>query len=321
VSTLFQSLGEPTLRRQMQPVHSTTADVAYQRAAALGGLLSEGDPKDLAVILDLPGEEAVAAAAALAERFWPVFDFGNWPHPRGVVPSHQTLGAALYYSPRFRAAASRLAPDAPPVFVLDSQRLNPYGDDPERFDNRYLAQLPSAENLRALGIRRLMYVRPPGAAATELDDLNDDFVAFEQAGIEVRFVSLGDFTADSSSGSTHYFWGGSPSTHILFWPTYGRYLPSPRGPTTLPGPPPGARSPTTSLPRSTRFEPRPSVEYRPARRDTMFSSRTIGGRTGVGKQKPSGFGMVSVRKGGNTGTYRTTGRSGSFGRYRGSHGA
>jgi hypothetical protein len=306
VPTLFQSLSQPSLRAELEPVHSATGGVAYDRASALAEVLRDGDSSDLAVILDLPGEDTVAAAAALADQFWPVFGFGNWPHPRGVVPSHQTLGAALYYVPRFRASASRLSPERPPMFVLDSQRLNPYVDESSLFDNRYLARLPSAENLRGLGIRRLMYVRPPGSDATELDDLNDEFVAFEAAGLDVRFVSLGDFMQAPSAGPPRYYWGGSPSTHVFFWPSYGlrRFDP----PTT---PSPGF------APRATRFEPRRNLEYRPVRRDTMFS-RTIGGAPGIGKQKPSGFGLVSVRRDTATGVARTSGRSGSFGRYSGS---
>jgi hypothetical protein len=73
-----------------------------------------------------------------------------------------------------------------------------------------------------------------------------------------------------------------------------------------------------SLPRTTRFEPRPSTEYRPAKRDTMFSSRTVGGTPGVGKQKPSGFGLVSVRGGRSVGVAGGSRRSGSFGRFTGS---
>ena len=41
---------------------------------------------DVALVLDLPGPEAVAVAAALAPCFDPVFVFDNWPHPLGVVP-------------------------------------------------------------------------------------------------------------------------------------------------------------------------------------------------------------------------------------------
>ncbi|HEX7501488.1 MAG TPA: hypothetical protein VF524_14490, partial [Polyangia bacterium] len=49
--------------------------------------------------------------------------------------------------------------------------------------------------------------------------------------------------------------------------------------------------------------------FAPSPRPTMFSSRTVGGLSGVGKQKPSGFGRVSYRAGGGG-----FGRSGSFGR-------
>jgi hypothetical protein len=312
VATLFQSLVQTTLREQMTPVHAASDDVTYARAAELSKLLAEGDAKDVGVILDLPGEDTVAAAAGMAEHFWPVFGFGNWPHPRGVVDSHQTLGAALYYLPRFREAAASLASDRPPVFVLDSARLTPYTDDPNRFDNRYVAKLPSVENLQALGIRRLIYVRQAGSEAVELDDLNDEFVAFKDAGLDVRMVSLGDFQQDERSADRRYYWGGSPGAHFLFLPMYG-FGPSARvGSLSRP-------SGVDSLPRQTRFEPRPSTQYRPTKRDTMFSSRTVGGTPGVGKQKPSGFGLVSMRGDRTVGAPGTSRRSGSFGRSTGSY--
>lgn len=305
VSTLFQSLSQQTLREQMRPVHATSADATYARASALSGLFAGADANDLAVILDLPGEDTVAAAAALSEHFWPVFGFGNWPHPRGVVDSHQTLGAAIYYLPRFRETAATLSPDRPPVFVLDSARLTPYVDDPNLFDNRYVGRLPSAENLRALGIQRIFYVRPAGAEQVELDDLNDDLVAFESAGIPVRFVSLGDFTTDERSADTRYYWGGSPLSHVFFWSSYGfRDAMPDRGPVSpRPGPVDVAR---------------PSVQYRPTQRQTLFSSRTVGGISGVGKQKPSGFGLVSMRQDRSVGVVGPQ-RSGSLGRFRGSY--
>jgi hypothetical protein len=322
VSTLFQALDQDSLRAQMRPVHSWAGDVAHERARAFAELLREADPRELAVILDLPEEESVAAAAALAEERWPVFGYGNWPHPRGVVDSQHALGAALYYLPAFLRAKAKIPSDRAPMFVLDSTRLAPYGDNPEQFDNRYVAKLPSAENLRALGVRSVMYVRA-GAPAVELDDLNDDFVEYGEAGIDVRFVSLGDFTAGTPSADAgvaerprHYF-GGSPATHLLFWPMYAsRGFPSsmPGGPSIPVGPvgPVGPRG-------STRFEPRPNVQYRPAPRDTLFSARRVGGMAGVGKQKPSGFGLVSRRGGRLVGPPGSFERSGSFGRSSGNY--
>ena len=62
--------------------------------------------------------------------------------------------------------------------------------------------------------------------------------------------------------------------------------------------------------------PMPHVGPQPALRPTIFSSRTLGGGTGIGKQKPTGFGRVSVRASRSTGSITgiRSGRSGSFGR-------
>jgi hypothetical protein len=47
----------------------------------------------------------------------------------------------------------------------------------------------------------------------------------------------------------------------------------------------------------------------------MFSTRAVGGIAGVGKQKPSGFGRVSIRTARSSGAISVSkGRSGSFGR-------
>ncbi|HVI24327.1 MAG TPA: hypothetical protein VM691_12635, partial [Myxococcales bacterium] len=56
--------------------------------------------------------------------------------------------------------------------------------------------------------------------------------------------------------------------------------------------------------------------YRAVQRPTIFSSRTLGAGSGVGKQRPSGFGRVSVRASASSGkiTSVNKGRSGSFGR-------
>src|SRR5262249_13730502 len=123
--------------------------------------------------------------------FTPVFTFANWPHPLGVVPAHQTIAASLYYLPMFAAAANVRAPDAPPLFVLDANRLAPYGGADKQFDNRYFVKLPTAAQLAALGVRHVLYVSAD--ATQELDDLNAALVALCQKGVDVKMVALGDF--------------------------------------------------------------------------------------------------------------------------------
>jgi len=248
----------------------------------------------------------VAVAAGMAPGFDPVFVFENWPHPLGVVPSHLTLGAVLYYRPLFMRLRASRSGSAPPVFVLDRNRLARYTDEETQFDNRYVARLPTASNLKALGIGRLLYVAPDKSDMHELDDLNADFVAFRDASIDVKVMPLSDLMrpAQQAAQRPAYYYGGYPNTHFLFWNTYGWRSPAPGRPALVQRAPP-------SLPQVSR-----GAEYRPAPRPTIFSSRTLGGGAGVGKQKPSGFGRVSVRASKSTGSVTAvrTGRSGSFGR-------
>ena len=73
-----------------------------------------------------------------------------------VVPSHLTLAAALYFAPLLEDL--KHSGPRPPVFVLDSNRLAPYIDAADDFDNRYIVELPDAQAFGRLGIRYLLYV-------------------------------------------------------------------------------------------------------------------------------------------------------------------
>jgi hypothetical protein len=254
--SLFQSLESPrngALRFAMQPVFTPEMALAHRRGEALLSLLLDehGCRSDVALVLDLPGPESVAVAAALAPCLDPVFVFDNWPHPRGVVPAQETLGAALYFLPSFerdRASRVRAEITGAPVFVLDRQRLTPYGDDPSLFDNRYFATLPPREVLAQAGIRHVLYVTPDEQVTLESDDLNEDLVAIDESGIDVKMLALSDFSeaplpnwpAEPSCGSDPVvmgpalYFGGSPGAHGCFAFWYGWELPSLGGPGVLP---------------------------------------------------------------------------------------
>lgn len=326
VPTLFQSLATPSsqsLRDLLRPIHTTEMGVATERSKGLLALFEAVDwPKDTALLVDLPGPESVAVAAAVAERFEPVFTFDNWPHPVGVVPAHLTLAATLYHLPALRKAKAANAA-RPPAFILDGNRLNPYEDDASHFDNRHLAKLPTAQNLTALGVKHVLYLVPDARHREERDDLNTDFVELDKAGIDVKIVAMTDFSrlaadpgATAATGATHthhYHYGGYGWAPLLFWHSYGWYTPMPR---YAAGAPP---MPATARP--------PGASYRPAPRPTMFASRTVGGMSGAGRSKPSGFGRVSYRAsrdgrfaGASYGAGRHS-RSGSFTRSRSSSSA
>jgi hypothetical protein len=207
-ATLFQSVvgyqGVPTLSARslweaLRPIYTPGMDVAFKQGQALADLFAKQEETTLttAVLVDLPGPESVAFAAALASRFEPVFTFDNWPHPLGVVPAHLTLAAAVYYQATFRQLAQQRRLPAPPVFVLDRQRLSPFNNEAREFDNRYVAKVPTAEQLRKLGLQRVLYVVPGGSTPLqELDDLNEDFVAWRAAGLDVKLVAANDFRPD-----------------------------------------------------------------------------------------------------------------------------
>lgn len=298
VQTLFQSpaalprstpAGDPApfipLRDALRPIFTPAMDLAYRRGRGLASLF-KGVPAGAALVVDLPGPEAVAFAAGAAQVFDPVFTFDNWPHPRGVVPAHLTLAACAYYQPLFvRARVARVL-GAPPMFVLDSRRLNPYSDDATQFDNRHIARLPGDNALGPLGVKRVLYVVPAASTTQELDDLNDDFVLYDASHIDVKLVAASAFAPDPAGtplptgagvpdpeDSPPYYYGGRADAHTWFWKDYPWAETDARA----------ARPPA---------EESPGKNYKPRPRATAYSSGAPGGS--LTRPRPPTFGTVPV---------------------------
>ena len=236
VSTLFESLGAVPLHKAegdpeniapleqvVTPIYTPEMARAYAQGSALATLLSKTPHEPLLVIVDLDGPSAVAFAAGASIGLSAVFSFGNWPHPRGVVKSHRTLAAAVYYQPLF----AQLTPgELPLLMVLDRQRLATYSDDATQFDNRYAARVPGASVLANWGVRRVLYVTPSAAHIEEPWDLSEDFAAYGASGIDVKLMSADAFSPDYSAPAvaenapSPYYYGGRPQTHGWFWRDY-----------------------------------------------------------------------------------------------------
>ena len=342
--TLIQALQASSLREQMRPIITGAMRDAFGRGETLRrDLLSQvTKAEETLFIADLPGPEAVAFAAGMAGWADIVLDFENWPHPLGVVRSHETLAVLLYYAAYMQERKKQLPASAPALLVLDSQRLEPYTDDSAQFDNRYVATLPSASALQQRGIKHVMYVVPGREQQHESDDLNDDFVAYKGAKIKVALFPLSDMQKVSEqvqkpqpdgttrpAQETRYYYGGGLESHLGFLLLYSFLAPRPMVYYPAPYPYPvggttpggwGGRGVTLGEVR------RPSTaapSYEPASRPTMFSGSRVGGQGGVGRTKPSGFGRVTVRSSGgrisgfgpsSSSSGATSGRSGSFGR-------
>ena len=297
VPTLFQCVanaGQSPFVRSLTMVRSAAMVAAFAQGEAIRELFEYAEqPARWALLIDLPGPASVAFAAGLQPFADAVFVFDNWPHPRGVVPAHLTLAAAVHYRPRFAPDARRRG--APAAFVLDRNRLNPYQNEPDRFDNRYVARLPDAPFLRERGVERVLYVVPAGVEK-ELDDLNERFVAWRAAGIEIKLLSLGDVQPEAPRPATvadtkpapapRYYWHGSPAYHWWFWNHYAwASRPSPIAP---------QRPPTSSL----------GSGYAPSRRTTLFGGGARVGQTNVTRSEPD----------------RSSGGGGSWGRSSGGFG-
>jgi hypothetical protein len=224
VPTLFVALANPAnaeLRESITPIDTPEMEEAYRRGRSI-----RVPSKDLAVVVDLPGPDAIAFSAALADRFIPVFDFDNVPHPAGVVPAHETLAAVLFELPRFENQ-KRLRPrGARPMFVLDANRDNFYAEETEVFDNRYPVKMPDCLILSRMGIRRLLYVYEDGEQIVDACELDDLVVARNPFLDELEptwgfvgppnVIALDNlwWTSGTAAGSEGWigggYWGGSP---------------------------------------------------------------------------------------------------------------
>lgn len=320
VSTLIQSLIHVSLRRSMYLLYTPEMKIAYARGLGMRELIANSaDAANTLIIVDLPGPEAVAFGAAIADVAALALTFDNWPHPLGVVPAHHTLGALLYYGHEVQQKKSALPQTPPLAMILDSNRLALYTDADEQFDNRYAAKIPSAEQLTGLGITHVLYVNGNAGLKQETDDLNVDFTAYQDKNIDISMLPATNFQPSAndvkpidtvsqapatahnrSSGVQPYYYGGGYSHSYMFFYHYSTFH-------TMSSLPPQSAAPRMSVSR-------PAYSATP--RTTLFSSATRGGASGVGRTKPAGFGKVSTRTSSRTGrvTGVRSGRSGSFGR-------
>ncbi len=174
----------------------------------------DGAPKrsadvSTAVVIDLPGAEAVPWGLAFARRGWrpvPLYNavpggFATFTAPGGLdTPVIETTSALI--DVRFIVRAMRCATpllrdlaiseDRPPVFLLDADRRVGVGAPlPGRFDNRSISlptDFPSAVFLRSRGIERVVLVQ-----RTELEpqeDLAHTLLAWQEGGLTILAKSL-----------------------------------------------------------------------------------------------------------------------------------
>lgn len=170
--------------------------------------LPEGEPRDLAIVADLPGEDAIHYGLALLQRGYrpvPVIDGSPGPDRDPLIPIHSSPVGAANKSASIvdmrglllalcqgaaRLREMKLAPDAPPAFLLDCKRMTGAAYVIEgAFDNRWMVfpqDFPSSRFLRDHGIRRVAFVhdtfltQPPDDLAHVLLRWQEDGIAIER---------------------------------------------------------------------------------------------------------------------------------------------
>ena len=139
-----------------------------------------GDGSRNCIVVDGPGEAAIALGALLAEQgFAPVVLFNGVTATRDpLIRNDGVVRALVSLRPRL------VAENPSPAFLLDSRR-NSGVPTPGKYDNRWLTfpqDFPSAGRLQVAGIKRCyLLADPPGVA----EDLAHVLRRWQEAGIEI----------------------------------------------------------------------------------------------------------------------------------------
>ncbi len=185
----------------------TGAHEADLRAGAHLAEVFAGKALQCLVVIDAPGNRSVAFAAGACTTFEPVLILDNWPHPAGIVPAHRTLGALAAFEPELSAGAAHRPAAPPPLFVLESERIQPLYDPVQSFDNRYFATLPPAKVMRDWGFTRALLIVTGEGWLPESPDVGVTFAEYAAAGMATRVIGLDHFGWDGkyAKGRASFF--------------------------------------------------------------------------------------------------------------------
>ncbi len=113
------------------------------------------------VIIDLPGDKGVKEGLALARmglRPVPLYNGVYGDSPSSMIIKVDAIVLALFNGAD-ELVECKIRPDAPPVFLLDSNRMLGNGKQPGKYDNRWCVfpqDMPSAEFLASQNIQNVI---------------------------------------------------------------------------------------------------------------------------------------------------------------------
>ena len=139
-----------------------------------------------AVVIDMPGREAVLYGLICARLGFRPVPLYNACSAHGELVSMTELSNTLFRATQNITGLS-LSRQAPPVFLLDSRRLDGM-PIPERFDNRWMVfpqDFPSATKLKSAGISKILLVQK--TQTQPIHDLAHVLVTWQQQGLKIMF--------------------------------------------------------------------------------------------------------------------------------------
>ena len=145
--------------------------------------------KNTAIIIDLPGNDSIEEGIALARMgYRPVPIFNGTDEQAGAIATVDNNCIKLgLIKGALELEKIKISDNAPPAFLLDTNRMNRYKMDFSVFDNSwdiYAQDMPSAEYFLQNGIKK-MIIR--GEKIQK--DLKKILYKFQEKGMEILFTN------------------------------------------------------------------------------------------------------------------------------------
>jgi len=149
---------------------------------------------DTAIIVDLPGKKGVFESLALAKigyRPVPLYNGVCMENYTNMTVDSRGISWALYAG-AVMLPGLNLRGDAPPVFMLDSARMEGYLKNPGKYDNRWCVfpqDMPSASFLLKNKITKVIVRTGPEKKffANQIqDDLSHILFRYQEAGVKIQ---------------------------------------------------------------------------------------------------------------------------------------
>jgi hypothetical protein len=145
--------------------------------------------QNIALIIDLPGGESLRLAIALALKgYQPIPLYNCAPDSRGLIETREVMRMLL----AGYKILEQLPPSvgAPPVFILDSHRLQGYAS-PGRYDNRWVVlpqDFPSSNMLLGHNIKNVLVVQD--GVYQPAEDLRHVLKRWQNAGVNIMVTAI-----------------------------------------------------------------------------------------------------------------------------------